>query len=372
MKIVAPSVSQVMNLLPVAAAKAPSAAATMAAAPTVTPSTQTPAQQVARFATALGQQSRTLSDRNVMVSINTLQSRSTKLGELFHQLMGSHDKGLDEAARNLRKALTNKRPSLEQVFGLVEGDAAKAHVMLQAAARQAQNEGATGEHVMLSQQLKILRRQYGGQAKAGINTARAFARSGISVKRRQALRNLYYEGVVGQQSISALIEALLGQHDSEQQFEPTLHDIRSAIADDLASLKPSTSPQQLRSLMHGLSTARHVATLVSSSEHLLGRMRAKNPQLKLSAPTFLKHVLALSSKGMSLHETLQLAQQVSGNQLKHQLAFLNGLRPMLQQLPILLWRDPKARQNALGNMLILMAELTRQEQGQSRNGGTPA
>jgi type III secretion protein W len=65
---------------------------------------------------------------------------------------------------------------------------------------------------------------------------------------------------------------------------------------------------------------------------------------------------------MNLHETLQLTQFVGGKHLKHQLAFLNGLRPMLQQLPILLWRDLKARQTALGNLLTLMAELTRQEQ----------
>lgn len=122
--------------------------------------------------------------------------------------------------------------------------------------------------------------------------------------------------------------------------------------------------------MHGLNTARHVATLLQTSEHLLGRMRGKNPALQLNAPTFLKHLLTLSGKGMNLHETLQLAQFIGGKHLKHQLAFLNGLRPMLQQLPILLWRDLKARQNALGNLLTLMAELTRQEQDLPK--GSPA
>ena len=84
----------------------------------------------------------------------------------------------------------------------------------------------------------------------------------------------------------------------------------------------------------------------------------------------LKHLLALSGNGMHLHDTLQLAQFIGGTQLKHQLSFLNGLRPMLQQLPIVLWKDLKARQNALGNLLTLMAELTQQEHNLAR--GNPA
>ncbi|WP_122300759.1 TyeA family type III secretion system gatekeeper subunit, partial [Pseudomonas syringae] len=42
--------------------------------------------------------------------------------------------------------------------------------------------------------------------------------------------------------------------------------------------------------------------------------------------------------------------------------------PMLLQLPILLWRDMKSRQTALSNLLILMAELTTQEQKQLYGG----
>src|SRR4051812_47507039 len=62
-------------------------------------------QQVARFASALVQQSKSLSQRELIASGNALQSRAVKLGELYQQLIGSQDKGLDDAARNLRKQL---------------------------------------------------------------------------------------------------------------------------------------------------------------------------------------------------------------------------------------------------------------------------
>ncbi|WP_438869573.1 type III secretion system gatekeeper subunit SctW [Pseudomonas sp. L1(2025)] len=348
-------------------------ATSAAMAPTIAKDQGSTPQQVARFTSALIQQSQSLSQRDLVISSTALQSKAMKLGELYQLLMGTQDLNLDSVVRNLRKELKRQvidNSILDEVLRSAGGDAAKAHVMLQAAARQAFNEGASEEHVLLSQQLRVLRHQHGNRARAGINTARAFARSSLNPRRRQTLRDLYYNGVVGQPTISSLIDTLLGQEEGEHHFEPTLRDLRSAIADDMAAFTPSSTRQQLRTLMHGLNTARHVSTLLHNCEHLLGRMRGKNPALQLNAPTFLKHLLVLSGKGMNLHETLQLTQFIGGSQLKHQLSFLNGLRPMLQQLPILLWKDLKARQNALGNLLMLMAELTQQEQKLAK--GRPA
>lgn len=349
---------------PAATRPAPSSAQT---AVSIAKNQGTTPQQVARFTSALIQQSKELSQRELIIGSTVLQSKAMKLGELYQMLMGSHDKRLDEAVRTLRQTLRRQRTDetfIGGVLALAGGDAAKAYVMLQAAMKQAHHEGAKEEHQALSDHAGILRQRHGSRARAGINTARAFSRSGLDPQRRRNLRELYYNGVVGQPTISSLIDTLLSQHDGEAQFEPTLRDLRRAIADDLAAVKPSSPRQQLRTLMHGVNTARHVSTLLKSCEHLLGRMRDKNPQLQLSAPTFLKHLLVLSGKGMNLQETLQLAQFVGGAQLKHQLSFLNGLRPMLQQLPVLLWQDLKARQKALENMLLLMAELTTQEQSQ--------
>lgn len=367
-----PAVNPVIAIQPAFPLSARPETAQALVAPTLSSDQGTTPQQVARFTSALIQQSQSLSQRDLVISSTALQSRATKLGELYQLLMGSHALHLDEAVRTLRQTLKHQAVNnqiMERILSSAGGDAAKAHVILQAATRQAYNEGASDEHALLSRQLKMLRHQHGNRARAGINTARAFARSSLNPRRRQSLRELYYSNVLGQQSIAGLIDSLLDQNEGEQAFEPTLRDLRSAIADDLAAFTPSNTRQQLRTLMHGLNTARHVCTLLQTCEHLLGRMRVKNPALDINAPTFLKHLLMLSGKGMHLHDTLQLTQWVGGAQLKHQLSFLNGLRPMLQQLPIVLWKDLKTRQNALGNLLMLMAELTQQEQNLAK--GTP-
>lgn len=366
MKIVAPPLLQ----------PPPAVALTRVAVPVAQPlqnvvqhNAGTSPQQVSRFAAALVQHSRILSQRELIASINALQSRAVKLGELYQLLMGAQDTGLDNAARVLRKKLQMENSAdLSQVLAYTDGDVAKAHVLLQAARKQAQSDGATGEHVVLTQHLKLLRRKYGPRARAGINTAKAFARPSLDSKRRGTLRNLYSVAVSGQPNITGLIEALLDEQQEPGQFDLNLRDMRSAIADDLSALTPSASHEQLRTLMHGLNTARHVTTLLHGCEHLLGRMRTKNPELNVDPPAFLKHLLMLTANGMNLSQTLQLTQHIAGKPLKHQLAFLNGLRPMLLQLPILLWRDMKSRQNALSNLLTLMAELTQQEQKQLYGG----
>lgn len=366
MKIVAPPLLQPLP------AVAPTRVATPVAQPVqnvAARSAGTSPQQISRFAAALVQHSRILSQRELIASINALQSRAVKLGELYQLLMGAQDTGLDNAARMLRKKLQIENSAeLTQVLAFTDNDAAKAHVLLQAARKQAQADGATGEHVVLTQQLKLLRRKYGPRARAGINTAKAFSRPSLDNKRRVTLRNLYSVAVSGQPNITGLIEALLDEQQEPGQFDLNLRDMRSAIADDLSALTPSATHEQLRTLMHGLNTARHVTTLLRGCEHLLGRMRNKNPELNVDPPAFLKHLLTLTANGMNLSQTLQLTQHIAGKQLKHQLAFLNGLRPMLLQLPILLWRDMKSRQNALGNLLTLMAELTAQEQKQLYGG----
>jgi len=364
MKIVAPPI---LPTLPVAPIRVVAPAARPIRAPE--PHTKgTSPQQISRFAAALVQHSRVLRQRELIASRNALQSRAVKLAELSQLLMSEEDTGLDNAARVLRKKLAQDDSSeIKQVLDFAEGDAARAYVVLQTARKQAESEGSPQEYEALTNRLKQLRRELGPRAKAGISNAKTF-RQYTDNKRRATLRNLYSVAVSGQPNIIGLIEALISEQEEPGQFALDLRDMRVAIADDLSAISPSASPEHLRTLMHGLNTARHVAALLDGCKQLLKRMGKKNPGLTVDPPAFLKHLLTLTASGMNVNQTLQLTQHIGGEQIKQQLVFLNGLRPMLMKLPILLWRDMKSRQTALNNLLVLMSELTQQEQKQMYEG----
>lgn len=344
----------------------------------------TSAQQTSKFAAALVESSRELGRRDLFAKINALQSQARKQHELAHLLLASHERGMQESARALRKALKNNQmlrleqgKLLKQVVDSVAGDSAKAHALLQTAVRQARSEKSYSEQQVLNQQIQSLLQRHGRNARPLLNTGsnvRALARGNDDPQRRDKLRGLYSVAVTDQLNVIELIEALLsstqddGQKNGREGFESILREVRQAVARDMAELDSSASPHKLRTMMYAVSTAQYVATLFGGCEHLLGRMRNKNPAIQIETAAFLKHLLGLIGKGMALNETLQLTQQIGGRQLKHQLAFLNGLRPMLHQLPIMLWRDIKSRQNALGNLLTLMAALTSEEQKRLKEG----
>ena len=326
-------------------------------------STDPATKQLARLETALVQQNKNLSQSDLVTYSNLLQSRAAKLSERYQQLSGEHTQNLAHAVKELRKQLSNRGQNLSFVMSLADNNPANAYSMVRTAAKQAHDEGATDEYGPLAEQLNALRVKYGKHNRANINVTKPFPRSRVETRRRGVLRKLYSGALTGQQNVVGLTDMLMEEEEEEHgQFQLTLRDMRSAVAADIAALTPSASQLHLRTLLQGLYTARHVSILLHGCEHLLGRMRRKNLELKLDSPSFLRRLLALSGKGMSTEETLQLAQHIGGNELKHQLAFLNGLRSMLQQLPVLLWRDIKNRHSALSNMLTLMTELTQQEQ----------
>lgn len=87
-------------------------------------------------------------------------------------------------------------------------------------------------------------------------------------------------------------------------------------------------------------------------------MRGNNSALKMEPVKFPQELLRLSAAGWQIDQTQEFSTQIGGSQLKHKLSFLNALRPILRDWPILLWQDLEKRRNALGNLRELMTQLT--------------
>ncbi len=76
----------------------------------------------------------------------------------------------------------------------------------------------------------------------------------------------------------------------------------------------------------------------------------------LSAVQLTRNLLRLSTNGVFMRDFQNLSHEVVGKDPLRQAPFLNALHPVVQELPMPLWKDAKTRQSALGLMRTLMNE----------------
>ncbi|MDN3235621.1 hypothetical protein [Pseudomonas sp. WAC2] len=322
---------------------------------------------------ALAQEGQTASRRDQSALSTGLQSQAYRLQLSAQQLHATYLKGLDkalgEAAQSLRKQLKdrqlqNSKETLKHILESCGGNAVLAHQMLRVAARQARNEGEDSEQLLFRRQFKLLYKEYGKPARPSTSAlTKARGRFRAETQRRTRSRTLHSVTANGPLNVIALVDALLNELREQGQYELSLSEIRSEMAEDIANAASTHALHQARPLISNLTIAKHVAALLHECEHVLGRMREKNPQIQVEAIALLRHLLTLMNKLMEPEQTLTLVQLIGGEQLKHQLSFLNELmRILTQRLSFLFWRNKSDFHNVKENLLILSTKLTDEEQ----------
>jgi type III secretion protein W len=279
--------------------------------------------------------------------------------------MGTYSKRLDNSARALRQNLLGKQPSLEELLALMEEEPAMAMATLKTAAKQANSEGLPDEHAALSLWVSKLSVKQGGTGRTNLNALRPSSYSEVNKRCRADLRQLYSETPVVMESVKGLIESLMSGQDQPEHFQLQLQQIRNTITHDFSAMAPRASQKQMRSVVRAANVVRHVAVLLQGCKKILKRMSSKNPQGLMDPVNFLRSLLRLSAEGLQMKDTQSLTRFIGGEHLKHQLAFLNALRPMVQELPLVLWRDLDKRRLALNNLSALMTQLSDKEQIQN-------
>ena len=324
---------------------------------------------------ALAQEGQTASRRDQSALSAGLQSQAYRLQLSAQQLHATYLKGLDkalgEAAQSLRRQLKdrqlqNSKETLKHILESCGGNAVLAHQMLRVAARQARNEGEDSEQLLFRRQFKLLYKEYGKPARPSTGSlTKVRGRFSTETQRRTRSRTLHSVTANGPLNVIALVDALLNELREQGQYELSLSEIRSEMAEDIANAASANVLHQASPLMSNLIIVKHVAALLHECEHILGRMRGKNPQIQVEAIALLRHLLTLMNKLMEPVQTRTLVQLIGGEQLKHQLAFLNELMRILTQRMSLLfwfWRNKSDFQKAKENLLTLSTELTDKEQ----------
>ncbi|MCV9877533.1 type III secretion system gatekeeper subunit SctW [Brenneria izbisi] len=313
---------------------------------------------------------RHISQPDVRASANV--ERIEKLTELFRMLENSSQNTLDQQIGRMRSLLMQETPpDLNAILSAAGNDPARGDILLRHLHSQsAQNTPEVS--AAAEQALQQLHAEKGPEVRAGLNTAAAISLFSTQPEQKQAMRELYYQKIVHQQSASSLLDALLERFDAAS-FSVGLRTMQRALAADIASLAPSISKPVLNKMLSNLHDARHLSHTLSSSQAMLSRLASKLPEFTMGAVDLTRRLIGLSANGAYARDLHNLGREVAGSQLHHQSLFFNALLPLVNELPQPLWRDAKNRQTALQLIRGLIGEIALYEKhqaGQSQGKGT--
>lgn len=312
------------------------------------------------FSSSVERNSKALNQREIRDrKQNQRVERVEKLAELYRLLDQSSLLNLGRQAQQMQSALKHK-PSLEDLLELTDKDPTRASIVLQQVQRQAKASGVAQDSQVAEEYLERLHEHYGEQIRAGLNTATAIAGFSADPEQKQAMRHLYYQAVVNQQSVSGILDALLERFE-EKDFNRGLRALQRALADDIGALAPSLEPSALRGLLDKLNASSQLNHTLQRSHELLERMTTDTATPAMSAVQLTRNLLRLSANGVFVRDFQKLSHEVVGKEPLRQAPFLNALHPVVQELPMPLWKDPKSRQSALGLLRALMDEQARNE-----------
>lgn len=293
-------------------------------------------------------------------------SKIGELNELFSLLDGGDEQQALEQMEWLRNALRrNPPPDSDTLLEKTGGDPARTALLLRMLGEQAEDEGDGELAARAGAQLEKLEQTHGQTIRAGNNTACAIAGYTSDPQRKQSLRNLYYDGIVHQQSAPMMLDMLLEAIGSRNLI-PTLRTLQRALADDMAALAPSISALTLGRIHHGLRDAAGISQTLSDSTAFLQRMRSKLPSVDMNSLTLARRMLQISHNGAYQSDFTGLAQEIIGQSKHHQPLFYSSLFPLLRGVPRSLWPDLEKRGNALKLLRGIITDVTKTEQQQQR------
>jgi type III secretion protein W len=313
-----------------------------------------------KFSESIERHSKSLDERHISdASRGQRVERIEKLVELYRLLDHGDQPSLEQQARRMQQQL-QQQPSLQAALSVADNDPARTDILLQQAMRLSLAEGLDGEAQNTRELIDELRLVHGDKIRAGFNTASAIALFSRDPQQRAAMRRLYYKAIVGQQPLASLLEALL-EHFSEEQFARGLRTLQRALADDIAALSPSLPGNVLGSMLRGLGSCGQLNNLIKACHDLLQRLSQKQRRESMTPLAMSKRLLRFCANGFFARDLTLLSGDTLDNAPHLQPLYFNGLYPLLQNLPLVLWKDLKTRQNGLRLLHNLMEQLARQE-----------
>lgn len=269
-------------------------------------------------------------------------------GEIVEFFDDAHDVDAQDKLRELTDKLLKEGGSPRQQAGKTFGEnPAKQYLGLQYALRQGEKDGADpGILDAIRDALVDLELESGPEIRASLNTLKTageFAPDSAGVEQFQAT---YRDIVLGEASLARTLDLAL-QRFGPQDVGRGLKSLIGALGQDLAATRPSTDANRLQSLLTDMYHLEVAATVLESCGELSDKLAGQGEQ-QLDASKLMRDMVGLTGeKWASESRFTKLAQDHGVASPTGTIAFLNGTRGMLRDLPVQIYTDADTRQNLL-------------------------
>jgi len=250
---------------------------------------------------------------------------------------------LEELVARLLSGQGSPRQQAAQAFG----DVSQQYLALQYTLRKGEQEGARPELLeSLRDALADLEIESGPQIRAGINTLGSAAEFAADARGVQAFQDTYRDIVLGENTLGGTLGLALDRFGGKDAGRG-LKQLVQALGRDLASMRPSASPQRLQALASDLYHLQVAVTVLERCEALSGDLKAK----RLGTPDgerLMRDLVALTAdKWLNGSRFTTMAQQHGVASPEGQVVFLAGIKTLMRDLPLQVFPDPEARQSTL-------------------------
>lgn len=287
--------------------------------------------------------SQSLGQRKMILRVLPIKA----VAQMYRHLRRPHMKSLASLSFDVRDAL-RKGGGVDELLKLSEDDPALAFLVLNHVADQAGTEATLARDAMTKLEVGYL-----GQIQVGLKIATALEASDLDPAQVQALRTLYYASVVARQSLSTIMQSLLGVF-GEKRLSDGLKMMQKALASEIEINRPKSSTPLLITLLQGLQACMQLSGALAGCRELL-----RSHGIEYDVVGLLQRLLGYVGSGITTVEILRLGHDLGGASGLRQLVALNALHPMIKQLPLAFWLDSQVRDDSLRGFQTVIGEMDR-------------
>jgi type III secretion protein W len=219
----------------------------------------------------------------------------------------------------------------------------------------------------LEKRLEALEKSHGRKIDAGLNTAEQLHKGYKDSSKRDAMRHIYYQSILGSSTMSGLLRSLLDTF-GEKDLSHSIDVLSKAVLEDMNAVRPSSRREHLALKLKDLNGMNCARSLINDCKAFLMKIKGQKKITEVESVGLMKNILTMTSGSIFSNDLHRIAAENVGPDPEKKLIFLNAFYSFMKSLSQGLWNNPKGRMTGLETMLAHMENETMKLQKQKVQG----